>query len=76
VCAFRYSHLGIQYFPLGGINAENMRGYLARKDVPAVGGSWIVQADLVAAADWDAITARAADVIKHLAAIEADQSPQ
>ena len=47
-----YKHLGIQYFPLGGINSENMHAYLALENVPAVGGSFVVQKDLVKAKDW------------------------
>ena len=29
-----YNHLGIRYFPLGGVNSENMLGYLAEDIVP------------------------------------------
>ncbi|MEM9237571.1 MAG: bifunctional 4-hydroxy-2-oxoglutarate aldolase/2-dehydro-3-deoxy-phosphogluconate aldolase [Verrucomicrobiota bacterium] len=61
-----YQHLGIQYFPLGGVNAGNMKEYLAEPNVPTVGGSWIVKGDLVAAEDWSGIKARAAEVIKQL----------
>ena len=57
-----YSHLGIQYFPLGGINDTNMVDYLREPNVPTVGGSWIVDKDLVANNDWQAIKARAAAV--------------
>ena len=62
-----YAHLGIKYFPLGGINAANMAAYLSRDDIPAVGGSWIVKKELVAAGDWAAITQRAKDVKDALA---------
>ena len=61
-----YKHLGIRYFPLGGINADNMVGYLAEDIVPTVGGSWIVSKPLVDAQDWDGITARAAGVRKRI----------
>ena len=61
-----YKHLGIEYFPLGGINAMNMNQYLGEPNVPAIGGSWIVKQDLVASEDWDGITTRAADVINQL----------
>ena len=61
-----YKHLGVQYFPLGGLNAENMVNYLKEPNVPAIGGSWIVKQDLVANEDWAGITARAADVINVL----------
>ena len=61
-----YKHLGIQYFPLGGINAENMSEYLREPNVPAVGGSWIVKGSLVDNEDWAGISSRAADVIGKL----------
>ena len=57
-----YKHLGIQYFPLGGVNSENMLAFLNEPDVAAIGGSWIVKKDLVNKEDWAAITARAAEV--------------
>lgn len=61
-----YKHLGIRYFPLGGVNADNMNDYLADDIVPAVGGSWIVKKDLVMKEDWDGITARAAEVLDQI----------
>jgi 2-dehydro-3-deoxyphosphogluconate aldolase/(4S)-4-hydroxy-2-oxoglutarate aldolase len=61
-----YQHLGIEYFPLGGVNAENMSAYLREPYVPTVGGSWIVKKDLVDSEDWAGITARAAEVINIL----------
>lgn len=57
-----YKHLGVRYFPLGGLNSENMLGYLAEEIVPSIGGSWIVKQDLVANEDWAGIAARAAEV--------------
>ena len=57
-----YKHLGIKYFPLGGLNAENMIEYLKEPNVIVVGGSWIVKNNLVAAEDWAAITSRAREV--------------
>ncbi|TWT83590.1 putative KHG/KDPG aldolase [Planctomycetes bacterium CA13] len=59
-----YKHLGIQYFPLGGLNADNMLDYLKEPNVSAIGGSWIVKQELVNNEDWAGIAARAADVIK------------
>ena len=56
-----YSHLELRYVPLGGVNAENMCDYLVRDDVPAVGGSWIATRKLIAAEDWNTITANAAE---------------
>ena len=61
-----YKHLGIQYFPLGGLNAENMVEYLKEPNVPTIGGSWVVRKKLVDNEDWAGVTARAADVINAL----------
>jgi 2-dehydro-3-deoxyphosphogluconate aldolase/(4S)-4-hydroxy-2-oxoglutarate aldolase len=57
-----YKHLGIRYFPLGGINTGNMMDYLKEDIIAAVGGSWIVKKELVDSADWAGITERAAEV--------------
>lgn len=61
-----YKHLGIRYFPLGGINAGNMKSYLAEEIVPVVGGSWIVSQELVNKGDWAGITERAQHVINQI----------
>ena len=57
-----YKHLGVQYFPLGGLNTENMNHYLYLDDVIAIGGSWIVDSSFVIAKDWTGLTKRAAEV--------------
>lgn len=57
-----YSHLKMRYFPLGGINNTNMIEYLKEPNVPTVGGSWIVDKQLVAEEDWAGITSRAQEV--------------
>lgn len=61
-----YAHLGIQYFPLGGLNADNMIEYLKEPNVPTIGGSWIVKKELVDQEDWAGITARAQSVVETL----------
>ena len=50
-----YLHLGLQFLPLGGVNAQNLKTYLQEPIVPAVGGSWIAPRGLIASEDWDAI---------------------
>jgi len=59
-----YKHLNIQYFPLGGLNAENMIDYLKDPAIPAIGGSWIVTKELVDNRNWEGITSRASEVIQ------------
>lgn len=48
---------GIKFVPTGGIDAANVGDYVSRDCVLAVGGSWMVKADLIAAGKWDEISA-------------------
>ncbi|MFT4294186.1 MAG: bifunctional 4-hydroxy-2-oxoglutarate aldolase/2-dehydro-3-deoxy-phosphogluconate aldolase, partial [Micropruina sp.] len=43
---------GIQFVPTGGVSAANLGDYLALPNVPAVGGSWMVPADVIDAGDF------------------------
>ncbi len=54
-----YLHIGIDFIPLGGLNANNMSDYLASPLIAAIGGSWIASRDLIAAQDWNRIEANA-----------------
>jgi 2-dehydro-3-deoxyphosphogluconate aldolase/(4S)-4-hydroxy-2-oxoglutarate aldolase len=65
-----YRHLGISYFPLGGINARNMVDYLKTDIVGAVGGSWIVQREHVRNKDWSGIATAARKVTSVLKEME------
>ena len=47
----------MKFMPTGGINAKNLTSYLDFKKIIACGGSWMVSKDLIAAKDWDGITA-------------------
>mgnify|MGYP003694661087 CR=1 FL=1 len=51
------------FCPTGGIDRATSADYLALANVACVGGSWLTPTNLVAAQDWNAITALAADVI-------------
>lgn len=51
-----YSHLGLKYIPLGGLNAGNLGDYLSSELVLAAGGSWIAPRDAINACDWETIT--------------------
>ena len=46
-----------QFVPTGGVTPDNLGQYLALPCIPAVGGSWMVPADLIKAGDFAAITA-------------------
>ncbi len=50
-----YKHLGIQFIPTGGINAQNVAAYLGLETVLAVGGTWVAKRDMVASGRWDEI---------------------
>jgi 2-dehydro-3-deoxyphosphogluconate aldolase/(4S)-4-hydroxy-2-oxoglutarate aldolase len=47
----------VKFVPTGGIDAANVGDYAKRNSVLAIGGSWMVKADLVSADKWDEITA-------------------
>ena len=46
----------VRFVPTGGISAANAAAYLALPSVAAVGGSWIVTPELIAARDFARIT--------------------
>ena len=62
-----YSHTGVKFIPTGGIKRESLSAYLAQPIVFAVGGSWLAEKKLLAARDWAAITALAADAARTVA---------
>ena len=64
-----YKHMGVRFMPTGGVTTENVKNYLALKEVAAVGGTWLGKADLIAAGEWGKIadTVRAAsEMVKAL----------
>ena len=46
---------GVRFMPTGGINADNVRAYLASDKILACGGSWMVKGDLIKAGRFDEI---------------------
>jgi 2-dehydro-3-deoxyphosphogluconate aldolase/(4S)-4-hydroxy-2-oxoglutarate aldolase len=46
----------VQFMPTGGIDLKNLADYARRANVLAVGGSWMVKADLIDNEDWDTVT--------------------
>ena len=62
-------YVGVKFMPTGGINANNVREYLAYDRILACGGSWMVSSDLVKAGDFAKITEltrEAADIVKEI----------
>ncbi len=51
----------LAFCPTGGIDARNLRDYLAQPNVVAIGGSWLAPEAELAAGAWDRITARATE---------------
>jgi len=49
-------YVGMKFMPTGGINAKNVKEYLAYDRIIACGGSWMVKGDLVKAGDFAKIT--------------------
>jgi 2-dehydro-3-deoxyphosphogluconate aldolase/(4S)-4-hydroxy-2-oxoglutarate aldolase len=54
--AFAGPYGGVKYIPTGGINAKNMTDSLSFAKVLAVGGSWMVKPELIAAGKYDEIS--------------------
>lgn len=58
----------VAFCPTGGVSGEDFRDYLRLDNVVAVGGSWMVPADLVKQCDWRAIETLARKTTGSLAA--------
>lgn len=48
----------VRFMPTGGITVDSAPAYLAHPSVAAVGGSWMVAADLMAEGRWDEVARR------------------
>ena len=48
-------YVNLKFMPTGGINAKNVRDYLAFNKIIACGGSWMVKGDLIKAGKFDEI---------------------
>ena len=62
-------YVDLRFIPTGGINASNVRDYLAYDRIFACGGSWMVKKDMVAAGDFEGIkkmVAEAAAIVKEV----------
>ncbi len=57
--AFKFT--GVKFMPTGGINAVNVKDYLAVPEIVACGGTWIVPKDALASNDWGRIETLAAE---------------
>lgn len=50
-------YVGVKFMPTGGINANNVREYLAYDRIVACGGSWMVSGKMIKEGKFDEITA-------------------
>lgn len=55
-----------RFCPTGGIDGSNVVTWLAEPNVIAAGGSWLCPASDIKAANWEVITGRCIDAMKHL----------
>lgn len=53
----------VRFIPTGGVSAATLPDYLAHKAVLAVGGSWMVRAQLLADRDFATVTKLAAEAV-------------
>ena len=60
----------VRFVPTGGITAANAASYLALPSVAAVGGSWMVAPELIAARDYAAISRLAREAATLAAEVE------
>ncbi len=51
-----YGHTGVKFIPTGGVSAGNLTDYLKLPVVAAIGGSWMVDKQLVNDGKWSEIT--------------------
>jgi 2-dehydro-3-deoxyphosphogluconate aldolase / (4S)-4-hydroxy-2-oxoglutarate aldolase len=59
-----YANTGARFVVLGGVTPANMREFLDLPIVAAVGGSWIVDPQLIAAKNWSEITRRTREAVE------------
>jgi 2-dehydro-3-deoxyphosphogluconate aldolase/(4S)-4-hydroxy-2-oxoglutarate aldolase len=64
VKALSAPYRSVRFIPTGGVNAGNVASYLAVPSVIAVGGTWMVAPDLLAAKDWTAVTDRTREALE------------
>lgn len=60
----------LKFMPTGGISLANLASYATQSNVLAIGGSWMVPANLIEAEDWQAITTLCSDAVVALQGLE------
>lgn len=80
--AFAGPYGAVRYIPTGGISAKNMVDYLSFPKVLAVGGSWMVKPELIAAGNYAEVTRLCREAVmtalgfelRHLGVNESDEN--
>jgi 2-dehydro-3-deoxyphosphogluconate aldolase/(4S)-4-hydroxy-2-oxoglutarate aldolase len=57
-------YVGLKFMPTGGINASNVKDYLAYDRIVACGGSWMVKGSLVDEGNFEEITRLTKEAVK------------
>lgn len=60
----------LKWMPTGGVNTDNLTGYLSFPQVLACGGTWMVKKDLIEAGKWDEITDICKRAVKNMLGLE------
>jgi len=63
-----YGHTGVKFIPTGGVSSGNLASYLKLPVVAAIGGSWMVDKQLVNDGNWAEITRLTRDALAAAAA--------
>jgi len=58
-----YAHTGLKFIPTGGVSSGNLAAYLKLPVVAAIGGSWMVDKQLVNDGKWAEITRMTRDAL-------------
>ena len=64
-----YGHTGVRFIPTGGVSLGNLADYLALPVVAAIGGSWMVDKQLINDGKWAEITRISREAIEAAAAV-------
>lgn len=64
-----YGHTGVKFIPTGGITSAKLAEYLKLPVVAAIGGSWMVDKDLVNEGKWQEITRLTREALEAAAAV-------
>ena len=62
--AFRWT--GVKFMPTGGVNLDNVSGYLSIPEVVCCGGTWVAPKDAIGRGDWAAVESLAADAVRRV----------